>query len=154
MNGDAVVHLLEPLRQPPAVPLWPPAPGWWIAAVLIVTLLVLAGRWAWRRHQRGAAIRQAKRELLELQNTDLEDMVFCEQLALLQRRVVASMSSQSSEMAATGSRWAEVLNTLAPTVAPFNVHLVTLHYSPQISSADRAEALNATQRWLQAVKQP
>ena len=35
---------LQPLIDPPPVPWWPPAPGWWLLAVL----LPLAGWGLWR----------------------------------------------------------------------------------------------------------
>lgn len=152
MNGDAVVHLLEPLREPPPVPFWPPAPGWWILGILFLALLIVSTRWIWRQYQRGAPIRQAKRELQDLRNLELDDALFCERLAVLQRRVVASRSTQTSALAATGSQWAEILNALAPAIAPFNERLVTLHYAPAVSQADKAAAAEATQRWLTAIK--
>ena len=37
---------LQPLLAPPAVSLWPPAPGWWLLAILL-PLLGLA-LWHWR----------------------------------------------------------------------------------------------------------
>lgn len=150
--NDAVVHLLEPLREPPPVPFWPPAPGWWIAGLIVLTLLILSARWIWQRYKRGAPIRQAKHELQNLQSHDLDDAIFCERLAVLQRRVVASRTSQSSELAATGSQWADILNALTPTIAPFDSRLVTLHYSPAVSETDKTAALEATQRWLSAIR--
>lgn len=44
MNPLADLH---PLLAPPPVPWWPPAPGWWLLAVLLPALAWAA--WHWRR---------------------------------------------------------------------------------------------------------
>lgn len=58
MNPDASADLLAQLRDiqsaPPA-PFWPPAPGWWVLAVLVLLLLgwLLRGLWRiWRVNRR------------------------------------------------------------------------------------------------------
>ena len=38
--------VLRDIHQPPAPPLWPPAPGWWL--LLAVVLAIAIGAWAWR----------------------------------------------------------------------------------------------------------
>jgi hypothetical protein len=48
--------VLRDIHSPPAPPLWPPAPGWWVLAALVLTaVLALAWR-GWRRHRRRRAI--------------------------------------------------------------------------------------------------
>jgi len=57
LNNLADIHLPDP------VSLWPPAPGWWVLAVLLLAALVYAGfRYAayWRRQRR---LKSALREL-------------------------------------------------------------------------------------------
>lgn len=50
--------LLRDIHQPAAPPLWPPAPGWWIvAALLVLAGLALAWRWHRRRLHRRASER-------------------------------------------------------------------------------------------------
>lgn len=41
---------LRDIHQPPAPPLWPPAPGWWL--LLAVCLAITVGAWAWRAARR------------------------------------------------------------------------------------------------------
>lgn len=45
--------VLRDIHQPPAPPLWPPAPGWWLLFALLLAMAVAA--WAWharRKHRR------------------------------------------------------------------------------------------------------
>lgn len=46
----ALAVALRDIHLPPAPPLWPPAPGWWVLFAVVATLAVAA--WAWRAHRR------------------------------------------------------------------------------------------------------
>ncbi|HET8819652.1 MAG TPA: DUF4381 family protein [Xanthomonadaceae bacterium] len=41
---------LRDIHLPPAPPLWPPAPGWWL--LFAVVAAAAAAAWAWRAHRR------------------------------------------------------------------------------------------------------
>ncbi len=43
MNPDLLSQLRD-IHAAPAVPWWPPAPGWWVLALLMLVFLVLVGR--------------------------------------------------------------------------------------------------------------
>lgn len=47
----STLEQLQPLIAPPPIGLWPPAPGWWLLAVLLPTLGWVAWHWRhrWRR---------------------------------------------------------------------------------------------------------
>ncbi len=54
MNPDLLSQLRD-IHAAPAVPWWPPAPGWWVLALLMLVFLVLVGRRIlarYRAHQR------------------------------------------------------------------------------------------------------
>jgi hypothetical protein len=43
MNPDLMAQLRD-IHSAPAVPWWPPAPGWWLVALLVLAVLVWFGR--------------------------------------------------------------------------------------------------------------
>lgn len=47
-DRQALLSQLAPLRLPETPPLWPPAPGWWLLAALLLAL----SAWGLYRHQR------------------------------------------------------------------------------------------------------
>lgn len=49
-NMAPSLEQLRPLHPPPEVGLWPPAPGWWLLALLLLGLLCY-GFWRLRRHR-------------------------------------------------------------------------------------------------------
>jgi hypothetical protein len=57
---------LRGYHLPEAVSWWPPAPGWWLLALLALVLAALSARWLTRRYRSGAPARAAMRELAEL----------------------------------------------------------------------------------------
>lgn len=50
---------LDDIMLPPPVSAFPPAPGWWLLAVIILGLSTAAAIWAYRRWQRRRRLHQA-----------------------------------------------------------------------------------------------
>ncbi len=64
MNNDpASLDNLRDIVAPPAVPWWPPAPGWWIVFAVLLLAAAVAGFRAWRNWRTNAYRRAALREL-------------------------------------------------------------------------------------------
>ena len=47
---------LRDIHQPPAPSLWPPAPGWWVVALILLAATAIATWFAWRRRRQRRAI--------------------------------------------------------------------------------------------------
>lgn len=92
MSDPADLSNLPDIVLPPAIPLWPPAPGWWIAGAVAAAALALAAAAAllvWRRN----AYRRAA--LAELDNADpsrFSEILKRSALAAWPREDVAALS--------------------------------------------------------------
>ncbi len=63
MNPDPQQALqLRDIHLPPAPPFWPPAPGWWIVAAVLLALLAWGGHAAWRQLR----LRRQRRRLMDV----------------------------------------------------------------------------------------
>jgi hypothetical protein len=62
---DPLIELAD-IHLPGAVPFWPPAPGWWLLAALVLAGLVFAGVLLFRRWQRQQKLAMALREVQQV----------------------------------------------------------------------------------------
>lgn len=155
MNPDAIVDMLEPLRTPGAVGWWPPAPGWWVLAIMGLALVGYALRSLWRFHRRGAPLRAAKAALIVIENANLDNLARASALAELQRRLAMRIAGRKACAGLTGERWAAFLNAMTPGKGPyFDALLAELAYQPEIQTHRCEEAHEATRQWLNALARP
>ena len=107
MNEDLLSQLRD-IHAAPDVPWWPPAPGWWILALVVLVLLVLLGRFAVARRR----VRQRRKQRLNwvdflnvMVNPEEEPQAY---LSMLNRifKLVAMEAFPGEHCAAmTGSEW-------------------------------------------------
>jgi len=117
MNNNDALQGLRDIHLPGPVPFWPPAPGWWLLAVLVVLLLVLAG-WLWKRYRRMAYRRAALLELQQLRQAlahGQEDTPIIVGLSILLRRVAISRYGRQQVAALSGTAWLEFLDRTGRT---------------------------------------
>ena len=88
MNPSAALDLRDIHAAPPP-PFWPPAPGWWLLAVLVLIALAVLATWAWRRYRRYRYERQILLEVERLSDCYSKDNVsgFITDISTLLRRV-------------------------------------------------------------------
>ncbi len=99
---------------------WPPAPGWWLLAVLVL-LLSVAVALGWRRaRRRGAPYRAARRELQGIRNRYRDDgdaAAAARRVSVLLRRVVLAVRGEPAVAGLVGERWLEFLDRAGATDA-------------------------------------
>ncbi len=116
MNPDLSPPDLSQLRDihlPAPISWWPPAPGWWLLAGLIVAILI--GLFVWyRRRQRDIWRRIALAELAHLRQqyaahpTAAHNIIA--ELSVLLRRVAISCFSRAEVAMLSGEKWLAFLD--------------------------------------------
>ena len=116
-NPQAVDPLanLRDIHLPAEIGNWPPAPGWYALAAVILLIIAVLCLWLWRRHRQNAWRRAALLELdgivSEYQahsSTTSEDKARCyQQINLLLKRITHQNDSHAASL--SGGAWAEYL---------------------------------------------
>jgi hypothetical protein len=107
---------LRGLHLPPPVSVWPPAPGWWLLALLIILLAVVAV-WGWRRYRKRAYRRLALKQLQQLRTVAQRGQAstVLAQLSILLRRVAISRYGREEVAALCGKDWLAFLDRTGRT---------------------------------------
>jgi hypothetical protein len=103
---------LRDIHLPDAVSWWPPAPGWWaLAGLVIVLLVVLWALRAWRRRRRlrNDAIAELARICDDFEHHD-DELRLVRELSVLLRRIAISYYPRSDVAALTGDAWLRFLD--------------------------------------------
>ncbi len=109
---DLIARMRE-LHLPDPVGWWPPAPGWWaLAVVVLIAAGVVWGFW----HRRGALRRAALSELRRIreeyqENNDTRRLM--SELSVLLRRLALGRSPRSQAAGLTGEAWLHYLDEAA-----------------------------------------
>ncbi len=113
MNPTAAATLdLRDIHAATAPSVWPPAPGWWLLAVLLIALLVSGSLWLLRRYKAHRLNCQVMDELDALTNSSTEDntVVFLSKLSILLRRIALRRYTREQVASLTGSDWLRFLD--------------------------------------------
>ena len=99
---------LRPIHDPPPVSWWPPAPGWWVSALI---LAVPACFLLWRFFS-GRMRRAALAELRSIVGrSDLDDRDYASALSILLKRYAMHCLPGEDVASLTGSAWLEFLDS-------------------------------------------
>ena len=132
MNPRDPLEALHPLRTPPPVDAWPPAPGWWLLAALLLAALAALGFLALRTWRRRAHLRAARRELAALRARFADDpAALTAATNALLKRVALARYPRRETAALSGGRWLAFLDATAPAQPDAN-HEETARPRPRI----------------------
>lgn len=150
---------LKDIHLPQPIDFWPPAPGWWLLAVLL-PLLALLIRFVYKRMRLRTAAKTAAKLLAEIRlNNQSDSGQTLAALSALLRRVAISTAPRQDVASLRGAAWLAYLDrSLAD--APFSQGpgrcLADGHYRQTPPAEAELEALfELCERWLkQQAKKP
>ena len=132
---------------------WPPAPGWWLLAGLGLFVILVAGRWLFRRIRRQRYQRQLLKELDRLGDSYSEESVaeFLTAQSTLMRRIALQRYSRERVASLTGSAWLRFLDETGGN-GEFQQGVGRVledgAYRPYSSEVRAEELLALTRRWV------
>ena len=109
---------LKDIHLTPPVSFWPPAPGWWILAVLLISSLFFGGVWFYRRHKKRKPKTEALRILKDLQilyQNSQDEVASLRNLSNLLRRTALTLYENDEVASLQGSSWLEFLDKTGKT---------------------------------------
>lgn len=113
MNPTAAATLdLRDIHAAPLPALWPPAPGWWLLAAVLLLVLALLAVWSLRRYRAYRQRRQIMGELEQLSNSYSKENipVFIAGISTLLRRVALRRYARARVASLTGADWLRFLD--------------------------------------------
>lgn len=154
---------LLPLIDPPPVPVWPPAPGWWLLALLVPLLAVLA--WYGLRRYRQRPRKVPRESVLDpLRQAALSELKgfqkpyngahagpWLQQLNALLKRLCRERYPDSHSHVLSSRAWLAFLDTRCPAAGLTRwMVLVEGSYKPHCSLSDTAidELEHAISIWI------
>lgn len=154
MNGapDPLSDLRD-IHLPDPVSFWPPAPGWWMALILIMGLVPLS-IWAFRKFRTPKAFKTARHELQGLRESyaaNQHDHTLTSGLSRLLRRYSMAVYGREQVAGLTGQQWLTFLNEKGMTnqfTEGAGKVLVSAPYGSH-ESVQGQELLTTVEQWLQ-----
>lgn len=135
---------LADIQEPVLSTFWPPAPGWWLLAVLVILLLAYSFRFFWKKWQKALPLRQAKAELRLIKASDQSA-----ELNELLKRLVRCYSPGHGVLSAPVKQWQDFLQQQLPQHSLPDLQAVL--YKQQPDQADFALYLQFATQWLNKV---
>lgn len=106
-TADPLAELRD-IQLPPGIETWPPAPGWWLVAAVMLGLLG-AALWAlfqyWRRNRYRREARTQLRDIYAQWEQTRDDHAYLQAVQTLLKRVALTRFPRSNVASLTGEAW-------------------------------------------------
>ncbi|MDX1756643.1 MAG: DUF4381 domain-containing protein [Marinobacter sp.] len=139
------IHLPEPGG------FWPPAPGWWALALIVMVLVTVLAIWLVRKHRRNRWIALALAELDALAEQQRRDTAWFVRLNELLKRSARHRYPDRVPEALSGQSWIDFLLETSPrdriAARPVVAALVASSWQPR-PSCNPDQALAVSRQWL------
>ena len=158
MSAETTLTLRD-IHLPAGISWWPPAPGWWVVAGVMVSLAVL-GVWYYRRYQARCLQRTALLALEKIQaqyDKEPDDRKMIQALSIWLRRVCISYYPVAEVAGLTGSDWLNFLDqhlsgtSMSQAFSAGAGSVILTGPYQLVSSGDSAELLSLCRSWLMAL---
>lgn len=152
---------LRDIHLPDPVSWWPPAPGWWILAIIVLTTLFFLSRWLIKRRANNCYRREAIQQLNGIatatNNLESSNLEKCQALLTLLRRTAKTAYPQLSlESELTAPMLSHLNHCYKQTVFDDNLqkNLGQLLYqaNPNISDDLLQQLQQGTEQWIKKHK--
>jgi hypothetical protein len=151
VNPQDPLAALHPLREPLPIGWWPPAPGWWLLAGLVLTALLLLAWYALRRYRANAYRRRALSRLAELaaeyqQRADPQRFLADTNALLKSTALVAYPRREVAP--SSGPEWLAFLNRSLRQEDQFPEDFVSGAYHRHCPDIDTNQVVRAASSWI------
>lgn len=153
MSDSASLQNLNDIVVPDPVAWWPPAPGWYLLAVIVLAVVAWLAVRQWRRWQHNAYRRQALAALSSIREEGSAERL--REVPELLKRTALSVWPRESVAALSGVAWHRFLDESANITlfcGDAGKTLDQLSYAGRdnipLASTDKAPVLDAAECWL------
>ncbi len=116
MDSEELLAQLADIHLPQPVGMWPPAPGWWILALLVLVLAVLGARWYLRYGRLRKVCNHALAELdlclarltaATVEDSDVAKLRYINEVNTVLRRVALVHFPLATSASIDGNAWVD-----------------------------------------------
>lgn len=150
MNESDPLSQLRDIHLPPAVGDWPPAPGWWLLAFLVIGFIVAVGMWLVRRHRRRAWRREALAVLPDPKAASRHDIAYYSELNQLLKRAARVCCPGAGTDGMSGESWRSFLQERAPNLPAEDLSALTRAPFQREAEISPDAAHRVTRDWLRS----
>ncbi len=155
MNAATPALDLRDIHAAPAPSFWPPAPGWWLLAVLLLALLLVVGMWLYRRYRHHREWQLVEAELDRLAALAGDDpAAFATGLSTLLRRIALQHFDRHRVASLTGEAWLQFLDQTGGSEEfsrGIGQRLIDAAYRPEPDEVPVEPLLTLARRWIRQV---